>query len=125
MSGGWRKNKHVFRLTGTTRRDRRRKRGKSVKEIGKRNDLRRSTFSFTTEVRTMKNWGYARCSTNEDKQDIDRQIRELKAAGAEEIFIEYMYAFADGDKANVIIRANDIDKCVKVLGACACELRKF
>ena len=33
--------------------------------------------------------GYARCSTNESKQDINRQVRELKAAGAEEIFIEY------------------------------------
>ena len=49
----------------------------------------------------------------------------LDKLASEEIFIEYMYAFADGDKANVIIRANDIDKCVKVLGACACELRKF
>lgn len=34
-------------------------------------------------------YGYARCSTNEHKQDINRQIRELKAAGAEEIFLEY------------------------------------
>lgn len=34
-------------------------------------------------------YGYARCSTNEKKQDIDRQVRELKAAGAEEIFLEY------------------------------------
>ena len=34
-------------------------------------------------------YGYARCSTNETKQDINRQIRELKAAGAEEIFLEY------------------------------------
>lgn len=34
-------------------------------------------------------YGYARCSTNEDKQDINRQIRELKAAGAEEIVFEY------------------------------------
>ena len=34
-------------------------------------------------------FGYARCSTNETKQDINRQVRELKAAGAEEIFIEY------------------------------------
>jgi len=34
-------------------------------------------------------YGYARCSTNESKQDIDRQVRELKAAGAEEIFLEY------------------------------------
>ena len=34
-------------------------------------------------------FGYGRCSTNETKQDIDRQIRELKAYGAEEIFFEY------------------------------------
>ena len=34
-------------------------------------------------------YGYARCSTNEDKQDIDRQIRELKAAGADEVVFEY------------------------------------
>lgn len=34
-------------------------------------------------------YGYARCSTNEKKQDIDRQVRELKVAGAEEIFLEY------------------------------------
>ena len=35
------------------------------------------------------NYGYARCSTNETKQDINRQVRELKAAGAENIFLEY------------------------------------
>ena len=35
------------------------------------------------------NYGYARCSTNETKQDINRQVRELKEAGAEEIFLEY------------------------------------
>ena len=34
-------------------------------------------------------YGYARCSTNESKQDINRQVRELKAAGAEHIFLEY------------------------------------
>ena len=34
-------------------------------------------------------YGYARCSTSEDKQDIQRQIRELKAAGAEEVIFEY------------------------------------
>ena len=33
--------------------------------------------------------GYARCSTNESKQDINRQVRELKAAGAEKIYLEY------------------------------------
>ena len=35
------------------------------------------------------NYGYARCITNETKQDINRQVRELKEAGAEEIFLEY------------------------------------
>ena len=39
-------------------------------------------------------YGYARCSTNESKQDINRQIRELKAAGAEEIFFEYEHGDA-------------------------------
>lgn len=34
-------------------------------------------------------YGYARCSTNEDKQDIKRQVRELKSSGAEQIFLEY------------------------------------
>ena len=29
----------------------------------------------------MTRYGYARCSTCEDKQDINRQIRELKAEG--------------------------------------------
>lgn len=39
-------------------------------------------------------YGYARCSTNENKQDIDRQVRELKAAGAVEIFLEYEHGDA-------------------------------
>ena len=34
-------------------------------------------------------YGYARCSTNDVLQDIDRQIRELKQMGAEKIFNEY------------------------------------
>ena len=33
------------------------------------------------------NRGYSRCSTNEGKQDINRQVRELKAAGAEVVYI--------------------------------------
>ena len=40
-------------------------------------------------------YGYARCSTNETKQDIQRQTRELKAAGAEKIYLEYEH----GDSA--------------------------
>ncbi|MBR0419454.1 MAG: recombinase family protein [Erysipelotrichaceae bacterium] len=40
-------------------------------------------------------YGYARASTNEDKQDINRQIRELKDAGAQDIRFEYEH----GDSA--------------------------
>lgn len=39
-------------------------------------------------------YGYARCSTNESKQDINRQVRELKNVGAEEIFLEYEHGDA-------------------------------
>ena len=39
-------------------------------------------------------YGYARCSTCEDKQDIDRQIRKLKAAGADEVVFEYEHGDA-------------------------------
>ena len=36
-----------------------------------------------------KKYGYARCSLAEEKgQDLNRQVRELKAAGAEEIITE-------------------------------------
>ena len=42
----------------------------------------------------MKTWGYARCSTNEDKQDINRQIKELRAAGADEVVFEYEHGDA-------------------------------
>ena len=38
--------------------------------------------------------GYARCSTNESKQDIDRQVRELKQAGAETVYLEYEHGDA-------------------------------
>ena len=41
-----------------------------------------------------KTYGYARCSTNESKQDIHRQIKELTAAGAEEIIFEYQHGDA-------------------------------
>ena len=39
-------------------------------------------------------YGYARCSTNESKQEISRQVRELKAAGAETVFLEYEHGDA-------------------------------
>lgn len=41
-----------------------------------------------------KIYGYARCSTNESKQDINRQIKELKQAGAQEVIFEYEHGDA-------------------------------
>ena len=38
------------------------------------------------------------------------------------IFIEYMYAFSQGDAANVIIRPDDVNKCAEVLKANKLEL---
>ena len=38
--------------------------------------------------------GYARCSTNEDKQDINRQVRELKEAGCTSCYVEYEHGDA-------------------------------
>ena len=39
--------------------------------------------------------GYARCSTNETRQDVERQIRELRAAGASRIWMEYEHGDAE------------------------------
>lgn len=39
-------------------------------------------------------YGYARCSTSESRQDIRRQIRELKASGAEKVVFEYEHGDA-------------------------------
>ena len=43
-------------------------------------------------------YGYARCSTNESKQVINRQIKELKAVGAEEVIFEYEHGNAKTKK---------------------------
>ena len=39
----------------------------------------------------------------------------LERLASNDIFIEYMYAFSDGDSANVIIRPNNVEAAVKVL----------
>ena len=39
----------------------------------------------------------------------------LEKLASNNIFIEYMYAFSDGDSANVIIRPDNIDAAAKVL----------
>ena len=43
-------------------------------------------------------YGYARCSTDISKQDINRQIKELKAAGADEVIFEYEHGDAKTKK---------------------------
>ena len=48
-------------------------------------------------------YGYARCSTNESKQDINRQIKELKAAGADEVIFEYEHGDAKTKKEQAML----------------------
>lgn len=43
-------------------------------------------------------YGYCRCSTNESKQDIERQINALKQAGADTIHFEYEHGDAEHKK---------------------------
>ena len=40
----------------------------------------------------------------------------LEKLAANNVFIEYMYAFSDGETANVVIRPDNIEEAVKVLG---------
>ena len=80
--------KQLLMLTTTTRVWQAENMPKTVNKSGKRNERPRRALSFTIGGIIMT-FGYARCSTNEDKQDINRQIRELKAAGADEIIFEY------------------------------------
>ena len=48
----------------------------------------------------------------------------LEKLSAQNIFIEYMYAFADGEFANVVIRPTDIEKCTAILKECNCNIRE-
>lgn len=49
----------------------------------------KSSFCLQEGATMSKIYGYARCSLAEEKgQDLNRQVRELKAAGAEEIITE-------------------------------------
>lgn len=53
--------------------------------------------SFLLQIGEMRmpNYGFARCSLGEEKgQDLNRQIRELKAAGADEIITERVHGDA-------------------------------
>ena len=46
----------------------------------------------------------------------------LETLASNDIFIEYMYAFSEGNAANVVIRPTDITRCVSVLTSCNCTL---
>ena len=39
----------------------------------------------------------------------------LESLAKEQIFIEYMYAFAQSERADVVINPNDMEKCLKVI----------
>lgn len=49
----------------------------------------------------------------------------LEHLAENQIFIEYMYAFAEGDKANIVIRPNDIVMCQKILEDCDCSINAY
>gem|GEM_PF-6553638 len=46
----------------------------------------------------------------------------LDTLSSENIFIEYMYAFAREKSANIVIRPSDIDKCEEVLTRNNCNM---
>lgn len=41
--------------------------------------------------------------------------KAMEIITANGIFVEYMYAFSEGDTANVIIRPDNLEKCIQVL----------
>ena len=46
----------------------------------------------------------------------------LEYLAEEQIFIEYMYAFAQNDSAHVVIKPNDLKCCLEVLEAHRCHI---
>lgn len=50
-----------------------------------------------------KIYGYARCSTSTNQQDINRQIRELKVAGADEVIFEYEHGDKSKKELNMLL----------------------
>ena len=49
----------------------------------------------------------------------------LDILAREQVFIEYMYAFSEGELASVIIRPTDVAKCIETLNRCKCRLVSF
>lgn len=56
-------------------------------------------------------YGYARCSTNESKQDIDRQKRELKALGVKQSNVYFEYGSGTkADREQWLLLMNKVQK---------------
>ena len=60
-------------------------------------------------------YGYSRCSTNETRQDINRQVRELKAAGAQ------MFAQAQPGDTIIVLEVSRLARSTQQL----CEIIKI
>ena len=59
--------------------------------------------------------GYARCSTNEDRQDIDRQTRELKKHGAEKVWLEYEHGDAASKEQQALMLARSTKQLCEII----------
>lgn len=65
-------------------------------------------------------YGYARCSTNESRQDVTRQIRELKEMGANDSTIYFEYASgAKKDRVELnklldVVKEGDMIVCTEI-----------
>ncbi|MFI3269494.1 MAG: ACT domain-containing protein [Rikenellaceae bacterium] len=46
----------------------------------------------------------------------------MECLAREGVFIQYMYAFSDGDVASTVIRPTQIDRCIEILDKCREEL---
>ena len=46
----------------------------------------------------------------------------LRLLSDEGVFIEYMYSFANGDIANIVIRPNNINDCIRILTTAKVDL---
>lgn len=73
--------------------------------------------------------GYCRCSTCEDKQDINRQIRELKAYGAMTVWQEYEHGDADVKAQQALMlceimeTVRDRRLCLQIVGSITLDCR--
>ena len=67
-------------------------------------------------------FGILRLIVSDTEKAISVLREKLYAVSVAGIFIEYMYAFSQGDAANVIIRPDDVNKCAEVLKANKLEL---